>query len=136
MSQLISKLLKVANDEAKCVYAFGEESGELDFDAAQKFCRSKVPPGNCQNCDSNIFVINNEEHHNLVNDNLVESHLINIDKTFILTHAAPTCGEILYGHKGEKTQHAERDRRLSQDKGLVNHFLIHHIQNILKYKNY
>ena len=62
---------KVEKDEAKCIYAFGEESGELDFDAAQSFCRSKVPPGNCQNCDANLFVINNEEHHDLVNDNLV-----------------------------------------------------------------
>ena len=75
-AQYISILSKVPNDEAKCLYAFGEESGELDFDAAQKFCRSKVPPGNCQNCNSNLFVINNEEHHNLVNDNLVKCNLV------------------------------------------------------------
>ena len=71
LKPIFIKLKKVEKDQAKCIYAFGEESGELDFDAAQSFCRSKVPPGNCQNCDANLFVINNEEHHDLVNDNLV-----------------------------------------------------------------
>ena len=71
LKAIFIKLKKVEKDEAKCIYAFGDESGELDFDAVQSFCRSKVPPGNCQNCDANPFVINNEEHHDLVNDNLV-----------------------------------------------------------------
>ena len=42
--------------------------------------------------------------------------ILNIDKTFILNHAAPTCGE---NSIGNKTQHAERGRRVDNDKGLV-----------------
>ena len=81
----ILKPKKVEKDEAKCLYAFGEESGALEFDAAQNFCRSKVPPGNCQNCDANLFVINNEEHHDLVNDNLVRFYL-----KFLMIHTVWT----------------------------------------------
>ena len=47
--------------------------------------------------------------------------LLNIDKIFIPIHAAPTCGKISPGNKGENTQHAERGRRVSQHKGLDNH---------------
>ena len=39
--------------------------------------------------------------------------MLNIDKTFILTHAAPTCGKIFPGNKGENTQRAKRGRRVS-----------------------
>ena len=41
------------------------------MDEAQKFCRSKISPVDCENCNANLFVINNEEHHELVNDILV-----------------------------------------------------------------
>ena len=45
---------------------------------------------------------------------------INSDETFILTQAALTCGEILHVNKGGKRQHAERGRRVIQDKSLIN----------------
>ena len=53
---------------------------------------------------------------------------INIDRTLILTHAAPTCVDILFGNKsGNKLktpmESAEGGRRVSQDNGLVNRYV-------------
>ena len=45
------------------------------------------------------------------------SEKLNIDRTFMLTHTAPTCGEIFLG---KTIQLAERGRRVSQCKGLIN----------------
>ena len=45
---------------------------------------------------------------------------INIGKTFILTHATPTCREIFARNNSRFViQHAARGRRISQGKGLV-----------------
>ena len=59
----------------------------------------------------------------LVSDFILEKSKIqnfqklNIDRTFMLTHTAPSCGEIFLG---KTIEHAERGRWLSQCKGLVN----------------
>ena len=40
-----------------------------------------------------------------------------VDRTFMLTHTAPSCGEIFLW---KTIEHAERGRRVSQCKGLIN----------------
>ena len=42
---------------------------------------------------------------------------LNIDRKFMLTHTAPTCGKSFLG---KTILHAERGRRVSQCKGLIN----------------
>ena len=55
-------------------------------------------------------------------------------RTFTLTHAAPTCGEIFFR---KRSQHAQGGRRVSQGKGsvnvykLFNHYLIHFYIHII-----
>ena len=55
--------------------------------------------------------------------------VINIDRTFTLTHFAPTCGEIRMKKKLKKKTHCERGRSVSQDKGPINVYL----ENDLKF---
>ena len=45
--------------------------------------------------------------------------IVNIDRTFTLTQAAPACGD-LNETENEKTQQSERGRRVSQSDGPVN----------------
>ena len=49
-------------------------------------------------------------------------HKRHLDEAFILTHAAPTCGEIFtWSNSPFFIQHAARGRRMSQGKGLVDY---------------